>query len=90
MTRVRLSVDVDPELRRRVKVVAAARDQSVKDWIEGVIREALVRELQGARGTRRARRRPEKIGRGSITISPAWAGSSPMIGRKGSWRKANL
>ena len=41
---------MDPELRRRVKVVAAARDQSVKDWIEGVIREALVRELQGARG----------------------------------------
>ncbi len=31
MTRVRLSVDVDPELRRRVKVVAAARDQSVKE-----------------------------------------------------------
>lgn len=44
MTRVRLSVDVDPELRRRVKVVAAARDQSVKEWIEGAIREALSRE----------------------------------------------
>jgi predicted transcriptional regulator len=25
------SVDVDPELRRRVKIVAAARDQSVKE-----------------------------------------------------------
>ncbi len=46
MTRVRLSVDVDPELRRRVKVVAAARDQSVKEWIEGVVREALIREAQ--------------------------------------------
>ncbi len=48
MTRVRLSVDVDPELRRRVKVVAAARDQSVKEWIEGVVREALIREVQEA------------------------------------------
>lgn len=48
MTRVRLSVDVDPELRRRVKVVAAARDQSVKEWIEEVVREALIREYQEA------------------------------------------
>lgn len=46
MARVRLSVDVDPELRRRVKVVAASRDQSVKEWIEGVVREALVREAR--------------------------------------------
>lgn len=48
MTRVRLSVDVEPELRRRVKVVAAARDQSVKEWIEGVVREALIREYREA------------------------------------------
>lgn len=41
-----MSVDVDPELRRRVKIVAAARDQSVKEWIEGVIREALTRETR--------------------------------------------
>ncbi len=46
MTRVRLSVDVDSELRRRVKVAAAARDQSVKEWIEEAIREALRREAR--------------------------------------------
>ncbi|MGB3681222.1 MAG: hypothetical protein WA990_01925 [Rubrobacteraceae bacterium] len=49
MARVRLSVDVDPELRRRVKVVAAARDQSVKEWIEEVVREALIRETREAK-----------------------------------------
>lgn len=43
-----MSVDVDPELRRRVKVVAAARDQSVKEWVEGVVREALIREYREA------------------------------------------
>lgn len=46
MTRVRLSVDVDPELRRRVKIVAASKDLSVKDWIEGAIRGALLAEPQ--------------------------------------------
>ncbi|MDX6379846.1 MAG: hypothetical protein QOI57_870 [Rubrobacteraceae bacterium] len=46
MTRVRLSVDVDPELRRRVKVAAASKDQSVKEWIEHVIRRKLERELE--------------------------------------------
>lgn len=42
MTRVRLSVDVEPELRRRVRMAAASRDQSVKEWLE----EVLERELR--------------------------------------------
>lgn len=41
MTRVRLSVDVEPELRRRVKVAAASKDQSVKEWIEDVLKREL-------------------------------------------------
>jgi hypothetical protein len=44
MKRVRLSVDVDPELRRRVKVAAASKDQSVKEWIEDMIGRELERE----------------------------------------------
>jgi len=44
MKRVRLSVDVDPELRRRVKVAAASKDQSVKAWLEDVIGRELERE----------------------------------------------
>ena len=43
MTRVRLSVDVDPELRRRVRVAAASRDQSVKEWLEDVLERELKR-----------------------------------------------
>lgn len=43
MARVRLSVDVDPELRRRVRVAAASRDQSVKQWLEAVLRRELER-----------------------------------------------
>ncbi len=43
MARVRLSVDVDPELRRRVKMAAASRDQSVKEWLEDVLRRELKR-----------------------------------------------
>ena len=43
MTRVRLSVDVDPELRRRVRMVAASKDQSVKEWLEDVLKRELKR-----------------------------------------------
>jgi hypothetical protein len=43
VTRVRLSVDVDPGLRRRVKMAAASKDQSVKEWLEGVLERELKR-----------------------------------------------
>jgi hypothetical protein len=43
VTRVRLSVDVDPELRRRVRMAAASKDQSVKEWLEGVLERELKR-----------------------------------------------
>lgn len=41
MTRVRLSVDVEPELRRRVRMAAASKDQSVKEWLESVLEREL-------------------------------------------------
>jgi predicted transcriptional regulator len=43
VTRVRLSVDVEPELRRRVRMAAASRDQSVKEWLEDVLERELKR-----------------------------------------------
>ncbi len=46
MTRVRLSVDVDPDLRRRIKISAAARDETVKDFLE----RAILRELRQGNG----------------------------------------
>lgn len=44
MARVRLSVDVDPELRRRIRLAAASKDQSVKQWLGDVLADALERE----------------------------------------------
>lgn len=41
MSRVRLSADVDAELRRRVRVAAANSDRSVGEWIEAAIRREL-------------------------------------------------
>lgn len=46
MTRVRLSVDVDPELRRRVRMMAANKDQSVKQWLEEVIEREFRRSAE--------------------------------------------
>lgn len=43
MARVRLSIGVDPELRRRVRVAAASKDQSVKEWLEDVLERELRR-----------------------------------------------
>ncbi len=44
MTRVRLSADVDAELRRRVRIAAASSDRSVGKWIEAAVRQELERE----------------------------------------------
>jgi hypothetical protein len=41
--RVRLSIDVDPDLKRRIRIAAAERDLSIKDYLEMVVR----RELEG-------------------------------------------
>ncbi|MBI4494073.1 MAG: hypothetical protein HY690_14895 [Chloroflexi bacterium] len=42
--RARLSIDVEPELRRRIKIAAAERDLSVKDYVVAVLRRALEAE----------------------------------------------
>lgn len=44
MARVRLSADVPPELRRRVKIAAVTADQSVSEWVESVVRRELDRQ----------------------------------------------
>ena len=45
--RARLSIDVEPELRRRIKIAAAARDLSVRECVEAILRQALEAEAQG-------------------------------------------
>lgn len=44
MARVRLTADVDPDLRRRVKVAAASSERSVSEWVEEAVRRELERE----------------------------------------------
>lgn len=45
--RARLSIDVTPELRRRLKVAAATRDLSVREYVETILRQALEAEERG-------------------------------------------
>ena len=45
--RARLSIDVEPELHRRIKGAAAARDLSVREYVEAILRRALEAEAQG-------------------------------------------
>lgn len=47
MARVKLTLEVEPELRRRVKIAAASRDQSIREWILGAIRHELSLEDDG-------------------------------------------
>ncbi len=42
MAKVRLTVDVDPEVEEHITSIAASENKSVNDWIE----EAVSRELQ--------------------------------------------
>lgn len=48
MEKARLTVDVDPELRRRIRIAAAVRDESLKEWIE----RAVTKELEVEAGNR--------------------------------------
>ena len=41
MDRVKLSVEMEPGLRRRVKIAAAGRDQSIREWLLGAIHHEL-------------------------------------------------
>ena len=39
--RARLSIDIDPELRERIKGAAAERDLSIRDYVLTILRRAL-------------------------------------------------
>lgn len=45
--RARVSIDVSPELRRRLKVAAATRDLSVRVYVETILRQAREAEERG-------------------------------------------
>ena len=45
--RVRLSIDVEPGLRRKIKIAAANRDLSIRDYVESVLRQAIAQEDSG-------------------------------------------
>ena len=45
-TRERLSIDVAPEMRRRVKAVAALSGKTIKDFVIESIREKIARETE--------------------------------------------
>jgi hypothetical protein len=42
MARTRLTIDVDPELRRRIRIAVGSRDETIKDFLE----RAILRELE--------------------------------------------
>ncbi len=45
-SRARLSIDVSPALRRRIRVVASARDLSITDYVVNAVKERLEEDLQ--------------------------------------------
>lgn len=54
MSRVRLIAEVEPELRRRVKVAAVNRETSVSEWVEDAVRRELEREAADSVSVSRA------------------------------------
>src|SRR5438067_9017591 len=44
--RDRLSIDVEPELRRRIETAAAAQGLTVGEYVEAILRQALETEAQ--------------------------------------------
>ena len=44
--RARLSIDVSPEDRRRIRLAAAMHDSSIRDYVLEAIQERLARDLE--------------------------------------------
>ncbi len=44
-TRPRLMIDISPELRRRIKVAAAQKDLSIREYIESILEEVVPYEV---------------------------------------------
>ena len=44
--RARLSIDVTPALRRRIRIVASARELSITDYVVDAIKERLKNDLE--------------------------------------------
>ncbi|MEY4636010.1 MAG: hypothetical protein RJA55_1808 [Acidobacteriota bacterium] len=45
--RARLSIDVSTTTRRRIRLAAAKRDQSIRDYVVGALQERLREDLGG-------------------------------------------
>ncbi|MBI2912108.1 MAG: hypothetical protein HYY05_08185 [Chloroflexi bacterium] len=44
--RARLSIDVEPELRKRIKIAAAERELSIRDYVVNLLRQAVAEDEQ--------------------------------------------
>lgn len=42
--RARLSIDIEPELRKRLKIAAAEKEMSVREYVVGLLKQALAAE----------------------------------------------
>jgi hypothetical protein len=56
--KVKLSVEMEPELRRRVKLAATSRDETVREWIMRAIERELESEGEDGLTIGEARVRP--------------------------------
>jgi hypothetical protein len=50
MQRVKLTLEVEPELRRRIKLSATARDESLREWVNRALLHELEAEASGSGG----------------------------------------
>lgn len=44
--RARLSIDVEPELRRKIKMAATERDMSIRDYVIAILQQAIAEDEQ--------------------------------------------
>src|SRR6266581_4728818 len=56
--RPRLMIDISPELRRRIKIVAAQKDLSIREYVEQILEEAVPPVLHEDASTQEQDRRP--------------------------------
>jgi|SRR5712692_5844019 len=62
--RPRLMIDINPELRRRIKIAAAQKDLSIREYVEQILEEAVPRVLHEEASTQQ--QQPHPVSRESV------------------------
>lgn len=79
--RPRLMIDVSPELRRRIKIAAADQDRSAREFVVGILEDAVPHGAEGLRGRPVTKEMINRLERARRRVGRRFTADSTDLGR---------